>query len=284
MPERVLHFRDFADDSAPGICVFEAAHGATDPHSHDFYEFVFIRSGFCLHEVQRKTELLVEGDCFLIRPGVTHRYVGPHTVSLYNCLFDRKALECFSGEEEILRFFTDAERSPRAPMKIHLDILEQKTMSRFFHGMLEDAKTRAEGWRLRVRCQFACLMVDYARAFTGRVPDGDAMSAYPNYVARALAIIEERFADPCVNVHLVAEEAGVSPDYLSRQFRLLSGIGVKEYLRRYRFAKAIELLNAGKSVKETAEAVGFSGICHFSREFKKEMGVSPTRYARLNGD
>lgn len=284
MPDRILHFSDFADDSAPGICVFDASHGATDAHSHDFFEFVYIRSGFCLHEVLRKMELLIEGDCFLVRPGVTHRYTGPHTVELYNCLFDQRSLECFAGEERIRSFFDAEERFDGAPLKIHLGIPEQKAMCRLFRGMMEDAKAREEGWRLRVRCQFACLMVDYVRAFTGRVPDGSAQSAYPNYVARALSLIEERYGDPTVNVQTIAEDAGVSPDYLSRQFRLLSGIGVKEYLRRYRFAKAIELLNAGKTVGETAAAVGFSGICHFSKEFKKEMGVPPTRYARLNGD
>lgn len=284
MPERILHFHDFADDSAPGIHVFEAEHGATDTHAHEFYEFVYIKSGFCLHEVCRKIELLIEGDCFLIRPGVTHRYAGPHSVGLYNCLFDAKALELFSGEKGIQAFFGEEARSDDRPVKIHLDIPEQKAMSRYFRGMLEDAKTRDEGWRLRVRCQFACLMVDYVRAYTGRVPNGSAQSAYPNYVARALSLIEERFADPAVTVQTIAEESGVSPDYLSRQFKLLSGIGVKEYLRRYRFAKATELLNEGMSVGETALAVGFTEISHFSKEFKKEMGVPPTRYVRLNGD
>lgn len=281
MPERVLHWNQFADSEAPGVFVLEAEHSAVDVHSHDFYELVLIKNGFCLHETQKKTELLIEGDCFLMRPGVEHRYIGPHHVELYNCMFRMDALGELSRELDPIPGL-DGEGA-RAPIKLHLDLSEQKRMSRLLSGVIEDYENRQSGWIVRTKCQLACMLIDYARALERRVIDPDNASVYPNYVARALNIIGERYSDSALSVTGIAEETDVSPDYLSRQFRSLTGVGVQEYLRRFRFAKASELLLSGVSVGETASRVGFASFCHFSREFKKEMGVPPTQYARQNG-
>ena len=81
---------------------------------------------------------------------------------------------------------------------------------------------------------------------------------------------------------MIAASVGVSSDYLSRQFRQVTGIGVQEYLRRYRFARAMELLQTGLSVGDVAARVGFGSLCHFSREFKREMGVTPSQYKAQN--
>ena len=75
---------------------------------------------------------------------------------------------------------------------------------------------------------------------------------------------------------------GVSGDYLSRQFRRVIGIAAQEYLRRYRFARSMELLQAGCPVGEVARQVGFRSLCHFSREFKREMGITPSQYRTQN--
>ena len=43
-------------------------------------------------------------------------------------------------------------------------------------------------------------------------------------------------------------------------------------------ARAMELLQGEQPVGEVAQAVGFGSLCHFSREFKKELGITPTQY------
>lgn len=280
MPDRVLHWNQVAESAAPGIFVLETEHSAVDMHAHDFYELVLIKSGFCLHETQKKTELLIEGDCFLMRPGIEHRYIGPHQVELYNCMFGMDALGELSRELNPIPGLGDEDMD--APIKLHLDLSEQKRMSRLLRGIMEDYENRQSGWIIRTKCQLVCLLIDYARALERRAIDPGNANVYPNYVTRALNIIGERYSDSALSVTGIAAEVKVTPDYLSRQFRLLTGVGVQEYLRRFRFAKATELLMNGTPVGETASRVGFASFCHFSREFKKEMGVPPTQYARQN--
>ena len=78
----------------------------------------------------------------------------------------------------------------------------------------------------------------------------------------------------------IARQVGVSADHLTRQFNRILGITPSEYLRRFRFARAIELLRGQVAVGEVSRQVGFSHISHFSREFKAMFGMNPSEYAR----
>jgi hypothetical protein len=50
------------------------------------------------------------------------------------------------------------------------------------------------------------------------------------------------------------------------QFKQVTGIAPVEYLRRYGFARAMELLAGGESVTDVSRKVGFKNLCHFSRD------------------
>ena len=78
----------------------------------------------------------------------------------------------------------------------------------------------------------------------------------------------------------IARQVGVSADHLTRQFNRTLGITPSEYLRRFRFARAIELLRQQTAVGNVSRMVGFSHISHFSREFKAMFGMNPSEYAR----
>ena len=58
---RVLHFDDYSVSKEPGVVVLDAAHMGVNAHSHDFFELVYIQSGFCLHESSKASTLLVRG-------------------------------------------------------------------------------------------------------------------------------------------------------------------------------------------------------------------------------
>ena len=137
---------------------------------------------------------------------------------------------------------------------------------------------RQHGWELRLKGLLMCVLVDYARSYAAHVGADRESAAYSGYVAQALSVIDANYADPDLTVREIASQVGVSGDYLSRQFRQSLGIAAQEYLKRYRFARAMALLQSGLSVGQVAGEVGFRSLCHFSREFRKELGVTPSQY------
>ncbi|MBQ3079645.1 MAG: helix-turn-helix domain-containing protein [Clostridia bacterium] len=284
MPDKILRFEEYANVSFPGVKLMEATQSSVEEHSHDFFELVYVKSGFCLHESEKAATLLVEGDFFLLPPGIRHRYVGPHTIDLTNCIFRLdavsdylKAFELFPGIGQLLT----GETKTMLP-KLHLDIAEQKQVNRILKNMIYEQNSREAGWQIKVKCYLACMLTDFSRYYERRLVPHSESHLYPNYVLKALTVISGEYGNAELSVSAIAKTAGVSADYLSRQFRMLTGIGVQEYLRRYRFAKATGLLQSGMTVSDVSKNVGFSSLCHFSREFKKELGVSPTQYVKIN--
>ena len=67
-----------------------------------------------------------------------------------------------------------------------------------------------------------------------------------------------------------------STSFLSHNFPLEFGMSLKEYIRRERMEKAKTLLASGHSVKETATVLGYYDEFHFSKEFKRHWGQSPS--------
>ncbi len=54
------------------------------------------------------------------------------------------------------------------------------------------------------------------------------------------------------------------------------------YIRTFRIKKAAHIFknNPDKSVSEVMYSVGFSSLSHFTNAFKKEFGITPTKYKK----
>jgi YesN/AraC family two-component response regulator len=101
-------------------------------------------------------------------------------------------------------------------------------------------------------------------------------------VRRAMVYIHEHFTDP-LGREEIADQIGISPDYLTDCFRQELGITPITYIRRYRIRQACELLrNTDQSITQIAMNVGFSESAHFSHTFLREMGLTPRAY-RIKG-
>jgi len=101
----------------------------------------------------------------------------------------------------------------------------------------------------------------------------------PVPLVRALSYIASRFHEP-LQLADVAEEARVSPAYLSRIFGEHLSVSFVEYLTELRVETAERLLRErALSVKEVAHAVGFQDPNYFSKAFRKRTGLSPSAYA-----
>jgi AraC-like DNA-binding protein len=79
----------------------------------------------------------------------------------------------------------------------------------------------------------------------------------------------------------VAEQAQVSPSYLTALFHRHLQISPGEYIRRMKLQKSKQLIREGNmNFTEIAKALEYSTIYHFSRQFKQMFGVTPSEYAK----
>jgi two-component system response regulator YesN len=77
----------------------------------------------------------------------------------------------------------------------------------------------------------------------------------------------------------VAEYVGISPGYLSKIFKKVTGKTYCQFMTQKRIEKAMFLLkNYNYKVYAVSSHVGYANVEHFSRTFKKITGVSPQDY------
>ncbi|TWT50943.1 HTH-type transcriptional activator Btr [Rubripirellula amarantea] len=101
-------------------------------------------------------------------------------------------------------------------------------------------------------------------------------------IRRVQDSLEARFNEN-VSLHELAELAGTSAPYLSRVFSKEVGMPIQVYLSQVRVRRAQQMLMAGETPANVAYAVGFTDQSHFTRHFKRLIGVPPGTYSRAIG-
>ncbi|MGF1434359.1 helix-turn-helix domain-containing protein [Bacillus thuringiensis] len=102
-----------------------------------------------------------------------------------------------------------------------------------------------------------------------------------NKIKQAEEILLQRIESPPSLLEL-AKIVGLNDYKLKIGFKELFGTSTFAYLREQRMERAMLLLRSGTSnVTETAVAVGYNNISHFSESFKKKYGMKPSEILRM---
>lgn len=83
--------------------------------------------------------------------------------------------------------------------------------------------------------------------------------------------------------HLIEKEVGKDYQYLSTLFSSIEGITIEKYIILQRIERAKELLVYNElNFSEIAFKLSYSSVQHFSSQFKKITGLTPSEFKKLN--
>ncbi|MDM5327877.1 AraC family transcriptional regulator [Neobacillus sp. CF12] len=100
-------------------------------------------------------------------------------------------------------------------------------------------------------------------------------------IEKVVTKIQDSYADD-ISLESCADEVGTNPYSLSKAFKQMVGINFIDYLTQLRIEKAKELLiNSDMKINDIAEGVGYRHS-YFNRIFKKQIGIPPSQYRKLN--
>lgn len=98
------------------------------------------------------------------------------------------------------------------------------------------------------------------------------------FVGHVLSYIRENLGGD-LSLTALSELVYLNPSYLSRRFKEITGRNLTDTILKLRMEEACRLLkNTADRVKNIAAQLGYESAAHFSRIFKKEMGVTPQEY------
>lgn len=249
-------------------------------HSHDFYEFVYVKGGFTVHYFGERATVLSEGDMFAVSPGVRHAYAELHYTNVINCMFSPEIEKiCPPSLKSLPGINLLFDRKEPGYIRLRPDMSERMQVVSLIERLRDEIKNGGVGGELMINSLITEFFTLFSRLCLNRRLSGEGENGCFGYVIKTLSYIEENY-ERDIDLGAMAEHVGVSPDYLSRQFRRTVGIGPIAFLRGCRLARAAELMGGGESLADIARRVGYRYLSHFSRDFKKLTGMPPLEFKR----
>ena len=96
-------------------------------------------------------------------------------------------------------------------------------------------------------------------------------------VKRACKYIEENYEDK-ITLNSIAEREGVSPFYLHRIFKKVTGLTPKEYLESFRLRRLKLSLKKGESITKSTYDAGYNTSSWLYSKPNSKLGMSPSSY------
>jgi AraC-like DNA-binding protein len=231
------------------------------------YQLLFIAQGGGRLRVRSSEYALEAGTAFLLFPGVPHSYApDPETGwSEYWAGFRGPYPDLLTKRG----FF-----SPGEPVYPHG--LPPSAVGEF-RQLIDDVGAEAPGYRLLAASRILVLLshLEASRRAQNQA-DGTAALA-----AQARLFLEDHADRHDVDLAELARRLGLSYASFSTLFHQYTGLSPHQYWLNLKINRAKGLLEEGRSVKETAFALGFESEFYFSRLFKKKTGAPPSKWNRL---
>ncbi|MDG1437729.1 MAG: AraC family transcriptional regulator [Emcibacteraceae bacterium] len=81
----------------------------------------------------------------------------------------------------------------------------------------------------------------------------------------------------------IADLANLTPFHFSRCFKKSAGLTLTDYVSKRRVKRACDLLKSTpKTITEIALIVGYSNLNRLNENFRKELGMTPRQYRKIN--
>jgi len=254
----------------------------TDPDN----VFVYIQNGSCNYTLEGMTYRLDAGSVLIFPPFYSHLVVSADTGPIVEYIFH---FDLFTGKdaemprEELLelRRTDNAGAPPHIPGPIYkkLSLIEQNELEKKYLVMHREFCEEKPGYRLMTKALAVELLVLSLRgADTDLMPKDIGANAW-SHIEKAMYYIDRHSHDPDLNNSLISRQIGISPNYLLFIFTEHLGLSVHKYLNNVRVNKAKQMIaDSDKNFTQIAYECGFSSIHTFSKIFKREVGLSPSKY------
>lgn len=156
-------------------------------------------------------------------------------------------------------------------------------MTRIAVSMLREFRTADAAAGLAIDGLALALFAQVVRKDGGWAGGTKGRGARPGWLDRVEALLHDR-AHEAMDIAAIAAEVDIHPVHMARVFRRHHGCAPGEYLRRVRVRTACRLLaESGEPLATIAYRTGYADQSHFTRHFRRAMGVTPGAYRRIVG-
>lgn len=260
-------------------------------HEHDYMQIWFVTKGTVEHWVEGKSHTVTKGDCFLLPPHVTHKTIMREGTSIICCEFLLQALTGVRDMEQLKETLLDFSftnlllSKENIHPKFTLSPENQQQAEQLMHRLLKEYKHPDAYSEQFIYAYILEILLIFTREYSKLSDYSKTSAIYGKYkvaIEQALEYIEKNYTRP-ISLEDICKVSTISRTYFCSLFKMMMGQTFVSYLSEVRIRHAAELLSqTDRSVTEICFDLGFNDLTHFSRTFKKIMGMSAREYRMLH--
>lgn len=255
--------------------------------SHDFWEFLCVDKGEVNVLAGEKFHVLKKGDIIFHKPNEFH------DVKSNGLIAPNLVVMSFSCHSPSMSFFEEKVLQISEPERLLLAQIIQEA-KHVFDGRLDDPYQEEliknenpvfAGEQL-IRLYLEQLLIQLIRRYMVRTPspnppivksikqkaDGELFAQVKEYMDTHIC--------ETLTIEQICKNNSIGRSQLQKLFRTRSGYGAIEYFSRLKVDLAKQMIRENHyNFTQIADALGFSSIHYFSRQFKQITGMTPSEYA-----
>ena len=256
--------------------------------SHDFWEFLCVDKGEVNVLAGEKFHTLKKGDIIFHKPNEFH------DVNSNGLIAPNLVVMSFSCTSPVMSFFEEKVLQISEPERLLLAQIIQEAKY-VFTGRMDDPyqeelilseSPRFAGEQL-IRLYLEQLLIQLVRRYMVRPDqplnpnivksikqkaDGELFSQVQEYM--------EAHICETLTIEQLCRSNSIGRSQLQKLFRTRTGYGAIEYFSRMKVDLAKQMIRENHyNFTQIADALGFSSIHYFSRQFKRITGMTPSEYA-----
>lgn len=263
------------------------------------YVLYFIRSGELHLKEADNHYVLRKGDMLILEPNLTHEGTAKHVCDYYYIHFEHPDIKSIKVDDmpALANYFiVEHEQSPFIPHKPSITginpysccfpkfhtISDKTRFSLALHALneMQQLYKRRHYNRSLTALRFTQLLIELSREnFMDELRRNDRIPSKSFVKVNALLdYIHQNYQKKISgsDIELAFES---NYDYINRAFKLVTGQSISRYINTVRINQAKELIETTSlGIGEIGYLIGINDPYHFSKVFKKYVGLSPTQY------
>lgn len=254
-----------------------------DFHNHNFYEIYLFLSGNVTYIIEGKSYKLKPKDILIINNKELHKAFvesGVPYERIVIWLNPEYVKSLSSDKTDLLTVFDTSLRENYNLLRLRPDITE------YIYGIAEKLgvviNSKTFGNDILREAYIIELLVYMNRAYQiSRKNRMDLDVVNNDKIDNIIQYINANL-DSDLTLQTLSSRFYLSKFHLLREFKKYTGYTIHKYIQQKRLILARELLKNCKQVTEVCNKCGFGDYSNFIRAFKKEYGLSPKKYCKMN--
>ncbi len=249
-----------------GLCVMNNSFINHMPHGRKDYYIQYLISGNLKVFLKEETKEMKPGQLIVYYPNTEYRYG----------MYDNKELIYYwvhftgTGADELIRNSNIANRQI-------LDIGIDDELIGLYDDIFKEFIIRDDNFENAVAADILKILVLLNRKIQSNVLNTESLN---KNIYQSLDYIHKNFSSK-IKISTLAEIEHFSISHYMNMFHKCTGITPIQYITELRLNRACELLSQSDlSIGKISESVGYADQLYFSRIFRRNIGVTPSRYRK----